>query len=116
MMQSGLTIVIKLQSFGDVITNSSSEVFCWIHSDRLNEIVEILTPLFPNKDSEMGPTLNVYEEGYWDEDSTPCISIDFPYGMEGYEEFYRKGLTAILDQFFGSENYSIKYGDYYPID
>lgn len=116
MMRSGLTIVIKLQSFGDVITNSSSEVFCWIHSDRLNEIVEILNPLFPNKDSEMGPVLNVYEEGYWDEDSTPCISIDFPYGMEGYEEFYRKGLTAILDQLLGSENYSIKYGDYYPID
>jgi hypothetical protein len=100
-------IGIKIQSFGDVITNSSSEVFCTIHSDRLNEIVEILIPLFPNKDSEMGPTLHVYEEGW--EDSRPCISIDFPYGMEGYEEFYRKGLTAILDQFFGSENYTITY-------
>jgi hypothetical protein len=55
----------------------------------------------------MGPTLHVYEEGW--EDSRPCISIDFPYGMEGYEEFYRKGLTAILDQFFGSENYTITY-------
>ena len=43
-MQFGLTIVIKLQSFGDVITNSSSEVFCCIYSDRLNEIVEILNP------------------------------------------------------------------------
>lgn len=115
-MRSGLTIVINIQTLGDVITNSSSEVFCWITSNRLNEIVEILKPLFPNTDSEMGPTLNVYEEGYWDEDSTPCISIDFPYGMEGYEEFYRRGLKAILDQYFGSENYSIKYGDYYPID
>lgn len=110
MMQSGLIIVIKLQSFGDVITNSSSEVFCRIYSDRLNEIVEILNPLFPNKDSEMGPVLHVYEEGYWDEDSTPCISIDFPYGIKGYEAFYRKGLTAILDQFLGSKNYTITYG------
>lgn len=108
-MQYGLTIVIKLQSFGDVITNSSSEVFCWIYSDRLNEIVEILTPLFPNKDFDMGPTLNVYEKGYFD--STPCISIDLPYDIIGCEEFYRKGLTAILDQFLGSENYSIKYGN-----
>ena len=108
-MLCGVRIDIKVQSFGDVITNSSSEVFCTIHSDRLNEIVEILIPLFPNKDSEMGPTLHVYEEGYRDNDTTPCISIDFPYGMEGYEEFYRKGLTAILDQFFGSENYTITY-------
>ena len=77
-MLCGVKIDIKVQSFGDVITNSSSEVFCTIHSDRLNEIVEILTPLFPNQDSEMGPTLHVYEEGYRDDDSTPCISIDFP--------------------------------------
>lgn len=109
MMLNGVIIDIKIQSFGDIITNSSSEVFCWIHSDRLNEIVEILNPLFPNKDSEMGPVLHVYEEGYWDDDSTSCISIDFPYGMEGYEEFYRRGLTAILDQILGSENYTITY-------
>lgn len=105
MMQSGMTIVIKVQSFGDVITNSSSEVFCTITSNRLEEIVAILEPLFPNRDVEMGPVMHIYDTDEGDK----CISINVPYDMYGYEEFYRKGLTAILDQYLGAGNYTITY-------
>lgn len=104
-MRSGMTIVIKVQSFGDVITNSSSEVFCTITSNRLEEIVAILEPLFPNRDVEMGPVMHIYDTDEGDK----CISINVPYDMYGYEEFYRKGLTAILDQYLGAGNYTITY-------
>lgn len=108
-MQFGVKIDIKTQTVSDLITNSSSEVFCRIQSDRLKEIIEILRPLFPNTDSEMGPTLCYWEEDQWDDNSPSLITIEFPYGMEGYEEFYKQGLKAVLDQYFGSENYSITY-------
>lgn len=104
-----MIIDIKIQSLSDLITNSSSEVFCRIFSDRLEEVVAILSPLFPNQDSEMGPTLSYWKQGEWDEDSPSFISIEFPLGVEGYEEFYKKGLEATLNQFFGSENYTITY-------
>ena len=104
-MRSGMTIDIKVQSFGDVITNSSSEVFCTITSNRLEEIVAILEPLFPNRDVEMGPVMYIYDTDEGDK----SISINVPYDMYGYEEFYRKGLTAILDQYLGAGNYTITY-------
>ena len=108
-MLFGLIGDIKIQSLSNLITNSSSEVFCCITSDKLEEIVALLSPLFPNHDSEMGPTLHYWKPGEWDDDSPSLISIEFPIGMEGYEKFYKKGLEAILDQVFGSENYYIKY-------
>lgn len=109
-----MKVDIKIQSISDIITNSSSEVFCRIQSDKLNEIFEILKPLFPNTDPEMGPYIHLedyedYEDEEYYEDLIPCITINFPSSFTGYEEFYIKGLTAILDQFFGSKNYSIKY-------
>ena len=104
-MPCGVKVDIKVQSFGDVITNSSSEVFCTIASNRLEEIVAILEPLFPNKDVEMGPVMHIYDT----DEGDSCISINVPYDMYGYEEFYRKGLTAILDQYLGAENYTITY-------
>lgn len=105
MMLCGVKIDIKIQSFGDVITNSSSEVFCTITSNRLEEIVAILEPLFPNRDVEMGPVMHVYDTDECDKG----ISINVPCDMYGYEKFYRKGLTAILDQYLGTENYTITY-------
>lgn len=114
----GMKVDIKIQSISDIITNSSSEIFCRIQSDKLNEIFEILKPLFPNTDSEMGPYIYLekdeedYEEDYEDyyENSTPCITISFPSCFTGYEEFYAEGLINILNKYFGNENYSIKYG------
>lgn len=106
----GMKVDIKIQSISDIITNSSSEVFCQIYSDRLNDMFEILKPLFPNKDSEIGPTIRLEKEEYEDEDSTPRITINFPSSFTGYEEIYSEGLIAILDKYFGNENYSIRYG------
>ena len=105
MMQNGMIVDIKIQSFGDVITNSSSEVFCIITSNRFEELVEILKPLFPGFDSDLEPTMDIHNRN----SDKASISISFPHGMMGHEDFYKQGLTAILDRYIGSENYTITY-------
>lgn len=37
-----------IQSFSDVVTNSSSEIFCTITGNDLDSIYELLKPLFPS--------------------------------------------------------------------
>ena len=103
-----MKIKIKIQSASDIITNSSSEVFCTIKGLDLDVIYEILKPLFPNDDSEMGPTISYWREGEWDDNSEAFITIDMPYGLEGVSEFYKEGLEAILDKYFGG-HYNIEY-------
>lgn len=104
-----MKINIKIQSVSDIITNSSSEVFCTIKGLDLEVINEILEPLFPNDDSEMGPTMSYWEEGEYGEGSESFITIDLPYGLEGVSEFYKVGLGAILDKYFEG-HYHIEYG------
>lgn len=103
-----MKINIKIQSVSDIITNSSSEVFCTIKGLDLEVINEILKPLFPNDDSEMSPTIRYWKEGEWDEGSEAFITVDMPYGLEGVSGFYKAGLEAILDKYFGG-HYHIKY-------
>ena len=57
--QTGILLSINIQSFSDVITNSSSEIFCTISGADLDAIYELLKPLFPAGYgySDMEPTL-----------------------------------------------------------
>ena len=103
-----MKIKIKIQSISDIITNSSSEVFCTIKGLDLDMIYEVLKPLFPNEDSEMGPIISYWKDGEWDENSEASITIDMPYGFDGVSEFYKAGLEAILDKYFGG-HYNIEY-------
>lgn len=80
-------LVIPVQSFSDVITNSSSEIFCTISGTDLDAIYELL---FPAGYSDMEPTL------YKEDDSVAPT------------EFYKAGLEAILDKYF-KDNYKIEY-------
>lgn len=96
-----MEIIIKIQSVSDIITNSSSEVFCTITGLDIDFIKELIFPLFPNKDSEMGPTVSF-------DDETNCIEINMPYGIEGFEEFLRLGLEAYLDKYLGG-HYNVTY-------
>ena len=95
------TVVIKIQSISDIITNSSSEVFCTITGKDTEAIYQILSPYFPGEDSEMGPILSLEEDN--------SVSICMPYGFDGVTTFYRAGLKAFLDQAIGENNYSIDY-------
>lgn len=108
MMRSGLKIGIKIQSINDIITNSSSEVVCTIKGEDLKVIYDLLKTLLPNTDSEMGPTVSLWEEGEWDEGYPAFIQVDLPYGFD-CAKFFREGIKAILDQTFGKDFYTIEY-------
>ena len=92
---------IKIQSISDIITNSSSEVFCTITGKDVEAIYQLLSPFFPGEDSEMEPTLSLEEDN--------SVSIWMPYGFDGVTTFYRAGLKAFLDQAIGENNYNIDY-------
>lgn len=98
--QTGILLSINIQSFSDVITNSSSEIFCTITGDNLDAIYQLLKPLFPSVCgySDMEPTLHM--EGN-------VVTLWIPYG-EAPTEFYKAGLEAILDKHF-KDNYIIEY-------
>lgn len=97
-IQAGVLLRINIQSFSDIVTNSSSEIFCTITGDNLVEIYELLKPLLPGYDSEMEPTLYMEEN---------AVTLWLPYG-EYVVEFYKAGLEAILDKYF-KDNYKIEY-------
>lgn len=101
-MQSGVKVDIKIQSISDIITNSSSEVFCTITGKDVESIYQVLSPFFLGDDSEMDPTL------CYDEDSG-SVQVWMPYGYDGITTFYRAGLKAVLDQAIGENNYSVEY-------
>lgn len=115
MTQNGLTIDIKIQSISDIVTNSSSEVFCTITSPDIETIHKLLEPLIPSWDHECSPTLDFYKKGEYEYDldeynEDPFIQIRIPYGIDCYD-FYKAGLEAILDKQIGNGNYTINYAD-----
>ena len=99
-----MEIIIKIQSISDIITNSSSEVFCTITGKNIEAIAELLKPLFSEHDPDLYPCMDFYDEGH-----PGLIQISLPYGYDGITEFYRSGLEAILDQTIGENNYDIDY-------
>ena len=105
----GMKIDIKIQSISDIITNSSSEVFCKITGNNLDEICDILQPLFPGDDCEFEPVLRYYEDNEWDDGVPSHIILEFPYGLESVTEFYKAGLEAILKDL----NCNIEYNEEY---
>lgn len=109
---------IKIQSISDIITNSSSEVFCRIESDDyLNEIYELLSPLFPSDDPEIYPAISEVipsEEWYGKEEELKnlpdkWLEIELPYGMSESYKFYKAGLEAILDSKFKNKYKIVRY-------
>ena len=112
-------IRIPIQSVSDIITNSSSEVFCRISSeDYLDKIWDILEPLFHTySDRELYPNI---EEKNLDEEKEYLtveeikelpyrwIEVSLPYCMSDSQEFYKAGLESILTKNFG-DNYKISY-------
>lgn len=113
---------IKIQSISDIITNSSSEVFCRIESENSLELIkEILKPLFSySRYSEDGPSLHErilseekseYDDDYLDGFPEKWLEITLPYSMSDSEAFYEAGLEAILSGKV-PDDYTIIYGEY----
>lgn len=113
-------IGIPIQSVSNLITNSSSEVFCRISSDdNFDAIWDLLRPLFNNADPELYPRIvDRYleqEKDYLTVEEIKAlpykwIEVELPYSMSEAKEFYKAGLEAILIKNFG-EGYKIVYYD-----
>lgn len=93
---------MNILSISDVITNSSSEVFCTIHhkdNEVLEEIYEALLHLMSSE---------CYDEYYPSvQHNEGDLEVWMPYHLMDFEEFFRAGLEAILDKHF--KDYTITY-------
>lgn len=103
-----MKIIINLQSWSDIITNSSSELFATITSedgDISEEIYHIIDSLFGwNQEYELTPVVSYIED-------TKNIEIDLPYRLDTYKTFYKEGFKALLDEKIGKDNYKIIYNE-----
>lgn len=113
-----MKIKLKIQSISDVITNSSSEVFCSISTEdeSLREtIFNLLKTILPGDDSDYSPVVritNPWDHEKMEEDlSKKVIEIDLPYSHYDCVDFYKEGVSAILEKHFGKDNYTIDFGD-----
>lgn len=93
---------MKIIGFNDVITNSSSEVFCTIKSDDeevLRKIKETLGDLGESDWGEGGTYLDMEEK---------TITVDLPYGVRNcIDILFRPGMEKLLEPWEGK--YSIEY-------
>ena len=100
-------IKIPIQSFGDIITNSSSETFCTITSDeKLDDIFNALTTTIGSKRYSED---NIYVHKNFDEETNKeYIMIDIPYDAFNYSDLIGIGIEAFLDKHF-KDKYKLQY-------
>lgn len=120
---------VKIQSFSDIITNSSSELFAVIKdSSKLDDIYDMLNDIFgwnqeyeqtmcvdkcqrPTQEELDGRWFGIKRFGKKLEDyPEKWIEIEMPYSLSDFKTFYKTGLEAILKEKFG-DNFTIEYYD-----
>ena len=113
-------LIIPIQSLSDVVTNSSSELFCTIFSDtQLEQIYGLFDDLFGyNDDSELGPTarlINKTDADYYQDEEEYAsfpdswIEIRLPYDSYDASSFYSAGIKAILKDKFPNSDYILNF-------
>lgn len=103
-----LKLLIRLQSFSDVITNSSSEIFCQIKSissSGINAIAEYLNTILP---CEVSPSMRYDDEEDSEEDGH---TIDFWIEQGSDAEHIGDNFAALLEhvllQHFNEDSFEI---------
>ncbi len=87
---------MKIISISDLITNSSSEVFCYINGpeNEIDEIHDILDNIFGwNQEYEVTPVVDQVNDG---------LSIDLPHSMtrdENYLAYWEGAIHGLLKRF-----------------
>lgn len=106
-MYSTVKVIIPVQSMSDVITNSSSELFCTIFSNEyLNDIYEFFKEYIGVGYSD--ESLSIYlehKDEYCDEECFKdypdnWIEIHMPYDYCNVSDILKVGLKAILENKF----------------
>ena len=123
--------LIPIQSYSDIITNSSSELFCTITSEKhLKEIYEILDSIVgyrqePEIDvcidycSKSNIEESELKSQFYKDKFIKCVLFplglmlvaffDYPYCKNSVKEFYISGFEGILNKKIGKANYKIRY-------
>lgn len=107
MQMENMMVKVPVQSFGDIITNSSSETFCTITSDDyLDSIYAALKAIIgPDGYSED----NISVDKIVDEDSGEVyLDVSVPYDASNYSNLIGAGIRAILDEGF-KDKYNIEF-------
>lgn len=85
----------KIHSISDIITNSSSETFCFIYSEDISKVLKVLSPYFRNYDVLNECCAQIYgpfQKGIED----PYIEIRC---SQGYRpSLLEEGLRYVLDK------------------
>lgn len=92
---------MKIISISDVITNSSSEVFCYIKGDK-----EILEEIYNTLGSDFLQDC-AGEGGLWLADDYIDVSIGHSGCLEGLDKILKPGLEKLLEPWQGK--YTIEY-------
>ena len=103
-------LLIPIQSFSNIITNSSSEIFCIIKGDKEtilfinNLLFNLLGENVYDEDSPMYELLcksdldkNDYSKEQWEKLSEYSIQISLPYNLWRCHTFFEEGLKALLE-------------------
>lgn len=84
----------------DIITNSSSEVFCRISSqNELEQIYSFLKGIFPGDEYEIDVVVEL--------ENSNNIAIELPYHLEDFGRFIEVGLPVVLKEKFPSEDFTV---------
>lgn len=89
------SLTIKIHSISDIITNSSSETFCYIYSEDISKVLKVLSPYFGDCDVFDEYCAQIYgpfKEGLED----PYIEIRCSYGY--IPSLLEEGLRYVLDK------------------
>ena len=105
-----MKFIIPIQSFSDIITNSSSELFCTIsgNEDVIKCIRDILFNIFDGEGyDEDYPSFRIFKkedlcENDYDKETwknMPETGIEFylPYNFSCCQVFFEEGLKALLE-------------------
>lgn len=106
-----MKIIIPIQSVSDVVTNSSSELFCTIFSEtQAEDIYKLFEDIFGyNTDSDLGPVVYLVhksDDDYYQEDERYAsfpeswVEIHTPYEAVDHSAFYTAGIKALLKEHF----------------
>ena len=102
-------LLIPIQSFSNIITNSSSEIFCIIKGDKEtilfinNLLFNLLGKNVYDEDSPMYELLcksdldkDDYDEEQWEKLPEYSIQISLPYNLWRCHTFFEEGLNSFF--------------------
>jgi len=103
-------IKILIQSFSNIITNSSSELFCKVHGKDLSDIEYILDTIFSDCDTSASIVDEVYDRELDEYVScTPYVEFNLGCHLDLEGDLVKLVIEHKLNKSIGEGNYIIEY-------